>query len=189
MAKTITKAPLYWSIISYDSWNLYLAATADGLCFVGSNGHPFNELLQWAAARMPGSELLRDDNRLQPYINQFSEYFAGKRRDFTFPLDCSGTPFQRAVWDALCRIPYGHTASYSDIAVKVSRPSATRAVGSAIGANPVLITVPCHRVIGKNGTLTGYRGGLTMKRVLLQHEQNVSAAESIHTTSLLVADQ
>ncbi|MNF98514.1 Methylated-DNA--protein-cysteine methyltransferase, inducible [compost metagenome] len=128
-------------------------------------------MAQWASARMPGSELIQDDSKLQPYVKQLMEYIEGKRRQFSLPLDCRGTAFQTAVWEALCRVPYGSTASYSDIALQVNKPSAVRAVGSAIGANPVLITVPCHRVIGKNGTLTGYRGGLPMKTALLQLEQ------------------
>ncbi|WP_127532192.1 methylated-DNA--[protein]-cysteine S-methyltransferase [Paenibacillus kobensis] len=165
------KPTLYWTVIQHDGWNLHLAATEDGLSYVGSNGQPFEEMAQWAASRMPGSELVHDVVKLQPYEKELMEYIDGQRREFSLPLDCQGTPFQTAVWEALCRIPYGSTASYSDIALQLNKPSAVRAVGSAIGANPVLITVPCHRVIGKNGTLTGYRGGLPMKTALLQLER------------------
>lgn len=156
-----------------------MAATTGGLSFVGSSGLPFDELAQWAATRMPGSAIIRDDDKLRPYAKQFIEYWEGTRREFSLPLDCRGTPFQTAVWEAMRRIPYGSTASYSDIALQLNKPSAVRAVGSAIGANPVLITIPCHRVIGKNGTLTGYRGGLPMKTALLRLEQEGSAADSI----------
>ncbi len=91
---------------------------------------------------------------------------------FTCPLDLHGTPFQVAVWQALVRIPYGETRSYAEIAQAIDRPRAVRAVGAANGANPVAIIVPCHRVIGSNGTLTGYGGGLPAKRWLLSLEGN-----------------
>ena len=95
----------------------------------------------------------------------------GKEQTFTVSFDYKGTAFQLAVWNALCEIPYGQTTSYSDIANSINKPTAVRAVGAAIGANPVLITVPCHRVVGKNGSLTGYRGGLEMKTQLLDLEK------------------
>ena len=94
-------------------------------------------------------------------------YFEGQRVAFDFALAPSGTPFQQSVWRALCGIPYGETVSYAEIARRVGRPSAVRAVGAANGANPIAIVIPCHRVIGTNGTLTGYGGGLDRKRALL----------------------
>ena len=103
-------------------------------------------------------------------------YLEGKRKIFTVPFDFNGTAFQLAVWNALCEIPYGQTKSYSDIANYINKPAAVRAVGAAIGANPVLITVPCHRVVGKNGSLTGYRGGLEMKTQLLDLERQGSSS-------------
>ena len=102
---------------------------------------------------------------------QLTEYFAGERRDFDLPLAPSGTEFQRAVWRALADIPFGATCSYGDLARAVGRPSASRAVGAANGKNPIAILLPCHRVIGASGELTGYGGGLPMKRWLLDHER------------------
>jgi len=102
---------------------------------------------------------------------ELREYFAGKRREFSLKLDLQGTAFQRSVWDALCRIPFGQTRSYMEQAVSIRKPSAVRAVANANGANPVAIIVPCHRVIGANGTLTGYGGGLWRKQWLLQLER------------------
>src|SRR5690606_30640320 len=93
------------------------------------------------------------------------------RTSFTMPMDPRGTPFQLKVWEALGRIPYGETRSYTDISEQIGKPSAVRAVGTAIGANPLLIAVPCHRVVAKDGSLTGYRGGLEMKAKLLQFEE------------------
>ena len=101
---------------------------------------------------------------------QLDAYWAGELFDFELPLAPGGTPFQNRVWAALRTIPYGKTASYGDIARKIGSPTASRAVGAANGRNPIAIVVPCHRVIGANGTLTGYAGGLDMKQALLAHE-------------------
>ncbi|HEY7114822.1 MAG TPA: methylated-DNA--[protein]-cysteine S-methyltransferase [Thermoanaerobaculia bacterium] len=101
---------------------------------------------------------------------QVQEYFDGRRRAFELALDPEGTPFQRDVWSALVKVPYGERASYSDIAEAVGRPEAVRAVGAANGANPIAIVIPCHRVLGRDGSLTGYGAGLPIKRWLLDHE-------------------
>lgn len=101
---------------------------------------------------------------------QLSEYFDQQRKAFDLPLAPVGTQFQQNVWQQLCAIPYGETCSYADIAKQLNNPNAVRAVGSANGKNPISIVVPCHRVIGANGTLTGYAGGLTRKAALLTLE-------------------
>lgn len=113
---------------------------------------------------------IRDDAFLEPVARQLTEYFAGDRRQFDLPLDLKGTPFQRSVWSALCDIPYGTTISYKTLAQRIDSPQAVRAVGLANGRNPVAIVVPCHRVIGADGSLTGYGGGLPRKRFLLDLE-------------------
>lgn len=102
---------------------------------------------------------------------QFHEYFAGERREFDFPFEFYGTPFQEKVWRALLTIPYGETRSYGQIAAQIGSPKASRAVGMANNRNPLLIVVPCHRVIGADGSLTGYACGLDLKRRLLELEQ------------------
>jgi len=101
---------------------------------------------------------------------QLAEYFAGKRRSFEIELAPRGTEFQRAVWAELCRIPFGDTISYADLARRIGKPAAVRAVGAANGANPIAVIVPCHRVIGSNGSLTGYGGGIERKQWLLALE-------------------
>ena len=101
---------------------------------------------------------------------QLDEYFAGERREFDIPLDFAGTEFQRKVWKALMEIPYGTTVSYGELARRIGRPSSVRAVANAVGANAISIFVPCHRVIGSNGSLTGYDGGLAAKSFLLALE-------------------
>lgn len=109
-----------------------------------------------------------DGNRmLLETERQLNEYFAGKRREFSLRLDMRGTPFQKSVWEALLAIPYGETRSYGQIAKQIGRPSASRAVGAANGQNPIPIVVPCHRVIGSTGKLTGFGGGLDVKEKLL----------------------
>jgi methylated-DNA-[protein]-cysteine S-methyltransferase len=116
----------------------------------------------------PGA--VRDDAALAEPRRQLDEYLAGERNAFDLPLRPHGSPFQLAVWEALCQIPYGETISYGELADRVGRPGAARAVGLANGRNPIAIVVPCHRVIGASGSLTGYGGGLERKRFLLELE-------------------
>ncbi|WP_329518990.1 methylated-DNA--[protein]-cysteine S-methyltransferase [Spirillospora sp. NBC_01491] len=104
---------------------------------------------------------------------QLAAYFAGELTDFDLPLNLRGTPFQQRVWAALQDIPYGETISYGELAVEIGNPSASRAVGLANGRNPVSIIVPCHRVVGSTGSLTGYGGGLERKRLLLDFERGI----------------
>jgi methylated-DNA-[protein]-cysteine S-methyltransferase len=105
-------------------------------------------------------------------VRQLDEYFEGKRQSFSLDLAPQGTPFQRRVWDTLLNIPYGETKSYRDIATVLGNAKAVRAVGGANGRNPIAIVIPCHRVIGANGQLTGYAGGLHYKRALLDLEHH-----------------
>ena len=107
---------------------------------------------------------------------QLAEYFAGTRTTFTLPLAAAGTPFQRQVWDALRAIPFGATVRYGELATTLGAPRATRAVGAANGRNPISIVVPCHRVIGADGSLTGFGGGIERKRWLLDHERRRGGA-------------
>jgi methylated-DNA-[protein]-cysteine S-methyltransferase len=118
------------------------------------------------------SDWLEDANAgpLPQAVRQLGEYFAGKRRCFDLPLRLDGTPFQMRVWRALTEIPFGETWSYGELAKRIGNPNASRAVGLANGRNPVSILVPCHRVIGADGSLTGYGGGLQRKQWLLAHE-------------------
>jgi len=116
---------------------------------------------------------------LQQAAAQLAEYFAGTRQHFDLPLAASGTAFQQQVWQQLCQVPYGQTQSYGELALRLGNKNAMRAVGAANGRNPIAIIVPCHRVIGADGKLTGYAGGLDRKVWLLQHEQRI--ANAIHS--------
>jgi methylated-DNA-[protein]-cysteine S-methyltransferase len=111
-------------------------------------------------------------------ITQLDEYFAGSRHDFELPLDLQGTEFQVAAWNALADIPYGRTASYGQQAASIGRPKAVRAIGGANGRNPVAIVLPCHRIVGADGSLTGFGGGIEVKKWLLDHEQSI-----LHSTT------
>lgn len=115
----------------------------------------------------------RDAAPCRAAADQLRAYFAGQRTEFELPMSLSGSPFQQRVWGALCEIPYGETVSYGELAKRLGQPNAARAVGLANGRNPISIIVPCHRVVGAAGSLTGYGGGLERKQGLLDHERDV----------------
>ena len=129
-------------------------------------------------ALQPESDWREDARPLRQAVAQLNAYFAGDLRTFDLPLRMEGTPFQLAVWRALQDIPYGETASYGEIARRVGTPQGSRAVGLANGSNPIAIVVPCHRVIGSNGKLTGYGGGLNNKETLLALERKHAGARA-----------
>ena len=112
-----------------------------------------------------------DEPVLEEAKRQLAEYFSGKRKTFTVPLVCHGTPFQEAVWTELLKIPYGETRTYGEVAAAIGEPKASRAVGMACHRNPIGILIPCHRVIGFGGKLTGFGGGLDKKQALLEREK------------------
>ena len=151
-----------WTTIDSPIGSLTLAASGSALHAIEfeSNRHP-----QARAGWIEGETAL-----LRHAALQLREYFEGRRQTFDLPLAPQGTGFQRAAWQALAAIPYGETRSYAQQAAALGRPSATRAVGAANGRNPLPIVLPCHRVIGANGSLTGFGGGIEVKRWLLAHE-------------------
>ena len=154
---------LFYSRTPSPAGPLYLAASEKGLVRLEFEGR--------VQKMNPDSIRLQESKRiLAPYLRQLDEYFAGKRRDFSIPLDLRGTDFQLACWHALLEIPYGETRSYRDIAQAIGHPHAYRAVGMSNNRNPVAIIVPCHRVIASSGSLCGYGGGLDIKRQLLDLE-------------------
>lgn len=122
------------------------------------------------AGQAPPDGAAADAERCAAAATQLREYFAGERRRFDLPLAPRGTPFQRAVWDALGALPWGETLDYGSLAARLGRPGAARAVGRANATNPIPVVIPCHRVVGRGGALTGYAGGLDAKRALLALE-------------------
>lgn len=159
--------PIFTQRLNSPLGPMILAATAQGLCgawFEGQRHGPSDERMQsWTPVVAHG--LLENARK------QLLAYFAGEAHRFDLPLDLSvGTPFQQSVWQALLRIPSGQTQSYGDLARLLNKPKAVRAVGAAVGRNPVSIIVPCHRILGAGGQLTGYAGGLWRKQALLKLE-------------------
>ena len=147
---------------------LWIGVTQKGVCHIGLSG----EESFFAALRrlFPEANLLEDGGATREAARQLGEYFSGKRRTFTLPLDLRGTPFQRTVWEELRKVPFGTTVTYGELARRIGKPRAVRAVGQANHRNPVPIVVPCHRVIGHDGSLVGFGSGLELKRRLLEHE-------------------
>lgn len=151
---------------TYDSpqGRMLLVATGDGLCGVYFHRQKYFPAKQRDWKRDPRHPHLRQAKR------ELAEYFAGRRRRFEVALDPEGTPFQRSVWKAISRVAFGRTITYGELAAKAGRPGSARAAGTATGRNPITIIVPCHRIMGSNGSLTGYAGGLARKRALLALE-------------------
>lgn len=147
---------------------LYVVATERGLCRIAYGGSE-DDLAAWAGKH--GLQLVHDAAAVRPYLGQLREYFAGKRQQFDVPIDLSAvTPFTRRVLEATATVPFGRLITYRDVARQIGQPGATRAVGNALGSNPVPIVVPCHRVIRSDGTIGGYTGGLQIKWHLLEIE-------------------
>lgn len=153
-----------WTEIASPLGPLTLTGDGEGLTGLYMSEHRHRPPLP------PGA--VRDDGAFAPAVAQLEEYFAGARRAFALPLAAGGTPFQKRVWAALEQIPYGETTSYGALAASLGRPGAARAVGLANGRNPISIVVPCHRVVGSGGRLTGYGGGLERKERLLELERS-----------------
>ncbi len=158
----------YYTIIDSPVGEILLAGNAAGLSHID---------LQAGPDRMePAAGWVEDSDIFSEAIAQLEAYFAGTLKRFELPLAAEGTPFQQEVWRALLDIPYGETISYGELAERLGKPGAARAVGLANGRNPLPIVVPCHRVIGSDGSLTGYGGGIDIKRALLAHERTNSAS-------------
>lgn len=161
---------IYWAKLQLNTWAVYVAATEKGLCYIGTPNDPFEVMEKWLFKHVKDIELIERQEGLQTYTEQLQAYMKGECKEFTMPLDLYGTDFQKKVWGILQTIPYGETCSYMEVAEKLQNPRAVRAVGGAVGANPVLIAVPCHRVVTKDGKLGGFRAGLSMKKKLLALE-------------------
>lgn len=162
---------MYYCYLDTPIGELLLAGDADALSLVG--------FPEGAMRREPEPDWIYNEKPFAEAIRQLNEYFAGERQDFDLPLRLDGTEFQLLVLQELRRIPYGETASYRDVAERIGRPKAMRAVGAANGRNPIPIIVPCHRVIGSSGDLTGFGGGLDTKEALLRLESENAETDLI----------
>ena len=157
---------LYASVIGWGGWSFRIVSSKAGMRYIDLRKRSVEDL-----SRLLKGTITPDDRHNETVLTQLHEYLEAERQTFDVPLDLRGTPFQKAVWDRLLNIPYGETRSYAEVAASIGRPTALRAVGGAVGANPVSIVIPCHRVIGKDGSLVGYGGGLPLKERLLALEQ------------------
>jgi O-6-methylguanine DNA methyltransferase len=169
---------LYWSSVSSPQGVIVVMATERGVCWTGTPGTPVGDGFTWLRRKIQFDQVIEGEEiaPLQQAMDELRRYLKGERVQFSCPLDLHGTVFQVEVWEELFRIPYGEMRTYAEIARAIGRSSAVRAVGAANGANPVAIIVPCHRVIGSDGTLTGYGGGLPTKAWLLSLEGNPGKA-------------
>jgi methylated-DNA-[protein]-cysteine S-methyltransferase len=161
-------------------WNIYESPVGPLTLVAGPAG--LREL-SFPGRRQPLDEDRRDGAAMAPVVAQLDEYFGGRRQAFDLPLDLIGTEFQRSVWQTLLTIPFGETRSYADVARAIGRVNRVRAVGAANGRNPVAIIVPCHRVIGSDGSLVGFGGGLHRKRLLLDLETAAAGGQASLFTS------
>lgn len=151
--------------------NVYYYSTSIGRIAIADNGEAITNLY-FCGDTVPQGMNIRETQLIREAADQLMDYLAGKRKMFVIPIAMEGTEFQRKVWEALIAIPYGETRSYTEIAATIGQPKACRAVGMANNKNPIAIIVPCHRVIGANGKLTGYAGGLDTKEKLLELESS-----------------
>lgn len=162
----------WWDRVEFEQWRLYLVATDLGLSLVTLPHESFGTVTNFLNTRAKDLTLFQEPRKLEIYKERLLQYFQSEHPE-SYPLsyDLRGSEFQISVWRALLQIPYGQTRSYSEIADMVGRPNSIRAVARAVGDNPIPFLLPCHRVIGKDGSLRGYRGGLPLKQQLLQMER------------------
>ena len=161
---------VYYSIFGSSLGVIRIASTEKGVCKIALPKESEEDFSRWLEAHFGPQNVIEDRSKNEAVLAELESYLAGELREFQSPLDLRGTEFQMKVWKELRTIPYGTTCSYRDIAERIGHPRAYRAVGAANRANPIPIIVPCHRVIGQDGSLTGYGGGLTMKERLLRLE-------------------
>ena len=159
----------YWEFESRFG-NITVVSSEHGLVCVLLPGINNGDHIERLRTCYPDDTLVRNDKINRDSINQLHEYCEGNRRSFSLVLELRGTPFQKSVWKAVADVPYGETRSYGDIAKRIGKSTACRAVGAANGANPIPIIIPCHRIVGSDGSLTGFGGGIALKRKLLDLE-------------------
>lgn len=163
---------IYWTSVHMQDSCVKVAATEKGICYIGLAENSEERMKEWLFQKTGKLEMKEDADRLSGAIAEIKSYLSGEAQQFNSAIDCIGTPFQLSVWQALRAIPYAETVTYSDIAKSIGRPAAVRAVASAIGKNPLLLLIPCHRVIAKDGSLSGYRDGMKWKEHLIGLERN-----------------
>jgi O-6-methylguanine DNA methyltransferase len=171
MGKDVYKA--YYGVFDSSLGVVCIASTEKGVCKIALPEESQEDFFGWLRAHFGLQNVIEDRGKNEDVLAELESYLTGESREFQSPLDLRGTEFQMKVWRGVRAIPYGTTRSYQDIAERIGHPRAYRAVGAANGANPVPIIIPCHRVIGRDGSLRGYGGGLAMKERLLRLERAI----------------
>lgn len=174
MRKKKVVEEIYYTSFDTQLGRMHVASTAQGVCRVRLPAEDEEGFFRWLSGKFGAEGLVevgeKNGSFIEEAISELRRYLEGALREFRCPVDLRGTPFQQEVWHEIKGISYGMTASYGDVARAVGRPKAFRAVGRAVGANPVPIIIPCHRVVGHDGSLRGYGGGLALKEALLRLE-------------------
>lgn len=163
---------IYYDQLQYDNYSFLVAVSHKGLVYVDILGDTLDNVQAYFAKYGEEVTFSRDQSVTAPYLTELKEYLAGKRKTFEQPVDFGkrGTVFQQAVWQELLKVPFGESSTYSVLGERIGKPQATRAIGTAVGKNPIPIIVPCHRILRKDGGIGGYAGGLPLKYSLLAIE-------------------
>ena len=177
------KKIVYWTTIRTTQGKYVVMATEKGICWVGFHNDSVEKGKEWVASHIKNTKFIEDESFpvLKEAEKALIEYFGGKKSSFNLAFDLYLSEFQKKILNEMIKIPFGKTKTYKELAVSVGNPNASRAVGMACRTNPVAIFIPCHRVVGSNGKLTGYAGGLSTKEWLLQLEQGAAGQTSIET--------
>lgn len=175
----MTSDTIHWSTLKTPLGESMLVVTPKGVCEIALPGTTRPEFRESLQRQYPDAVIAEDEQATRTAAEELQQYWRGEAVEFSSQLDLHGTDFQRAVWQALRRIPRGETVTYGQVAEAVGSPRAYQAVGRAVGANPVPIMIPCHRVIGADGSLTGFASGLDTKRWLLEHEGGLPSEGSL----------
>lgn len=169
------KANVYYYIFETVFGNIFIASTDIGLCIANFVDENYDKQLSWLNKYFRKDNIFENKDKNINVYNQLEEYFKGDRKSFDLTLDILGTPFQKQVWRVLEEIPYGKIFTYKDVAIELGDSKKSRAVGGAVGKNPIIIILPCHRVIGSSGKMTGFSslGGIELKKKLLELEKSI----------------
>ena len=165
---------IFYAYMETPIGKLLVASSEKGLVRIMFPHEEKADLVSLLKKEYPEETLVEDPEKNLLVIKQIKEYFDGSRTVFSLPLDIRGTEFQKSVWEALKKVPYGETSSYGEIACSIGKPKAARAVGNANRKNPIPIVIPCHRIIGSDGSMTGFGGGIPLKKKLLELERHMS---------------
>ncbi|MDA0986810.1 MAG: methylated-DNA--[protein]-cysteine S-methyltransferase [Bacteroidetes bacterium] len=165
---------IYYSVYNYEVGNLKIFSTNKGICYLGLPNQKYELIIKWFKKYFNPFEIIKDDSKNKYIHKELKKYFENKLRRFNCNYDLRGTKFQRKIWVELLKIPFSQIISYKQLAEKINHKKSYRAVGNAIGKNPVAIIIPCHRVIATNGSLGGYSGGIRIKKLLLNLENEFS---------------